>query len=298
MAIRIEAVGIALRQGRLFEPADGVARPRVAIVNRTAAAELFGAALGRRDQGERPSPGGPAEGQEVEIAWALSIRVLEPAYVEGATISNRPAIYLPSRLEPEMALTLARSRAQARHVNGAGNPGGGGGHRSARAGRGDSTSRGPPCSTSASPRSASVGARGSHCSDTGRDARLRGPLRAAIVFIVAMRRREIGVRMVLGAEPRRILRADAEAGDDDGFRRLGDRRRDCHRHQRAGAREDDRRGAHGFGALAGTAANPVRGRGARRQPHPRAQRRARRSAGGTQRSKAPPYTLGCRKQSV
>ena len=167
----IQAVGIALRQGRLFELADGVARPRVAIVNRTAATELFGgAALGRviRVSARHQEY---AEAQEVEIVGVID-PALEPAYVEGTRHPTVPAIYLPSRLEPEMALTLyVRAQGDVTSVAPAIREAAAASIGACRSGR---SARWPPCSTSASPRSASS-RRGLHARSIG----LRSPAGAS-----------------------------------------------------------------------------------------------------------------------
>jgi predicted permease len=97
-----EAVGLRLIAGRAFTDADRQGRPQVAIVNETVARTLDGAAVGslihvaRRDDG-------------VDAAFEVRIvGVVEAAIEPRLETGGPPAakVYLPSPIEPEPALAL------------------------------------------------------------------------------------------------------------------------------------------------------------------------------------------------
>jgi predicted permease len=97
-----EAVGLRVVAGRGFTDADRRARPQVAVVNETAAKQMYGPAVGtmirvaRRDQDFTSSI-------EVRV-----VGVIEPALEPRYTPDGPPPakVYLPSPIEPEPALAL------------------------------------------------------------------------------------------------------------------------------------------------------------------------------------------------
>jgi predicted permease len=97
-----DAVGLRLLSGRRFTQPDRQGRPRVAIVNETAARMLAGPAVGHTI---RIAP----RGQKLDAATEVRIvGVIEPA-TEPRLEQNGPPparVYLPSPLEPETALAL------------------------------------------------------------------------------------------------------------------------------------------------------------------------------------------------
>ena len=104
-----EAVGLRVLQGRTFDEADHRTPPRVAVVDQVLATRL-GPALGRTIR-VAPSnrAGGPS--QEVEIVGIIE-PVLEPRSSDDG--EPLPRIYIPAPVSPEPALTLyVRSRAAA-----------------------------------------------------------------------------------------------------------------------------------------------------------------------------------------
>ena len=100
-----EAVGLRLLQGRAFRPEDRTGAPRVAIVNLTTADRHFrGHALGQRVSVA-------ARGQQYDRALEVEIvgviePALEPQYARDPDDPTVPALYLPARLGDEQALTL------------------------------------------------------------------------------------------------------------------------------------------------------------------------------------------------
>jgi predicted permease len=204
----IEAIGIPLREGRLFGPADRAGRPRVAIVNRTAATQFFaGAALGRVIRVSARNVG-HEESQEVEIVGVID-PALEPAYVVDSDDPTVSAIYLPSPLEPEPALTLyVRVRGEATSLAPA--------IREAAANIDPRVPVGEITTLAAMQHERfteeRLVAQGLALLGVLGLALACGGLYGTIAFMVAMRRREIGVRMALGAEPRRILRLTLKQG--------------------------------------------------------------------------------------
>jgi putative ABC transport system permease protein len=101
-----DAVGFRVLQGRTFTADDRGGAPRVAIVNRPFAERLFGGAAVDRivRVGVR---GAPYEAStEVRI-----VGVVEPAFEPSYSPQPVPALYVPAPLQPEPALTLyVRSR--------------------------------------------------------------------------------------------------------------------------------------------------------------------------------------------
>ena len=197
----IETIGLSLEGGRLFTPADRGGSPRVAIVNRSANSQFFGgAALGRR---VRVAPrGGTFEtSREVEIVGVVE-PALDPNYVKDPVDPTVPAIYLPERLEhqPRLALYVRT--------------------------HGDAASLVPAIQQTAAGIDPlvpvlSTGTLAQRRYDRQLEERLTAQavtllgvvglalaaagLYGMVSFIVALKRREIGVRMALGARPRAIL---------------------------------------------------------------------------------------------
>ena len=104
------AIGLRLVAGRGFTDADRQGRPQVAVVNETAARIIGGQAVGTTIR--VAAPGQPFDsGLDVRIAG-----VIEPASEPRLEQDGPPParIYLPSPIQPEPALTLyVRSRDQA-----------------------------------------------------------------------------------------------------------------------------------------------------------------------------------------
>jgi predicted permease len=95
------AVGLRLLQGRPFAPQDAGGLPKVAIVNRSLADQAFdGAAVGRT---VRISARGQSYEQAIEVQI---IGVVEAASEPAYSARPVPALYIPSPLEPEHALAL------------------------------------------------------------------------------------------------------------------------------------------------------------------------------------------------
>jgi hypothetical protein len=198
----IETLGVRVESGRLFMPADRGGAPRVAIVNRIASSQLFGdAALGRRIR-IAPRSGRFETALDVEIVGIVESAV-DPHYRLYPAEPNFPAVYLPERLDHQPALTLyVRTRQDAASMVPA--------IRQAAAGVDPLV----PLLT--------TGTLAERRADRQLEERLAahavtlfgvsglalaaGGLYGMVTFIVTLKRREIGVRMALGAHPRDILR--------------------------------------------------------------------------------------------
>jgi predicted permease len=197
-----EAVGVRLLRGRTFEPADGTERPRVALVNRTAADRYFdGNAVGQIIRVAARGQQYDAS-QEAQIVGVVE-SVLEPYSVLDLEDPTVPGIYLPARLEDEPALTL--------YVRARDTPSG------VLAGIRQATDAVDPrvpfiSSMTLAERQYErqiedrLAAQGLTTLGLLGLALACGGLYGMVSFLVSMRRREIGVRMALGAEPRGILR--------------------------------------------------------------------------------------------
>ena len=196
-----EAVGLRLVRGRPFQPSDRGAAPRVAIVTRAAADRyLNGNAVGRMIRvaaaGERYS-----DARDVEVVGVIE-STRDPNYMRTADASQS-GLYLPARLEPEPALTL--------YVRAPSAP----------------ASLLPPirkATDAIDPRIpfASTGTLAERRYDRQLEERLAaqgigalgvlalalacGGLYGVVSFLVSTRRKEIGVRIALGAAPRSIFR--------------------------------------------------------------------------------------------
>lgn len=97
-----DAVGLRLVSGRRFVEADRLSRPQVAIVNETAARLMTGPAVGNLI---RIAP----RGQDMNSAIEVRIVGVIEAAIEPRLEQNGPPaakIYLPSPIEPETALAL------------------------------------------------------------------------------------------------------------------------------------------------------------------------------------------------
>jgi predicted permease len=97
-----DAVGLRLSSGRGFTDEDRVGKPRVAVVNETAATGIGGAVIGQLLRvASRGSD--PAAAIEVRV-----VGIVEPSREPRLENSGPPPakIYLPAALEPEPALTL------------------------------------------------------------------------------------------------------------------------------------------------------------------------------------------------
>lgn len=97
-----DAVGLRLMSGRRFVEADRLSRPQVAIVNETAARLMTGPAVGNLI---RIAP----RGQDMNSAIEVRIVGVIEAAIEPRLEQNGPPaakIYLPSPIEPETALAL------------------------------------------------------------------------------------------------------------------------------------------------------------------------------------------------
>ena len=196
----IETIGLGLRPaGSLLRPMGGA--PRVAIVNRSANTQFFGgAAVGRRIR-VAPRNSTYEMSQEVEIVGVVE-PALDPNYVKDPADPTVPAVYLPERLEHQPALTLyVRTREAAASL----------------------VPAIQQAAASVDPlvpvlRTGTLAERRFNRQLeerlTAQAVTLLGVLGLALAsgglygmvsFIVALKRREIGVRMALGARPRAIL---------------------------------------------------------------------------------------------
>lgn len=196
-----ETVGLGLEAGRLFTPADRGGTPRVAIVNRSANTQFFGgAAVGRRIR--VASRNNTYEmSQEVEVVGVVE-PALDPNYVTDPADPTVPAVYLPERLQHQPALALyVRMREDAALLVPAIQ------HAAASI---DPLVPVQSTGTLAQRRydrqmEERVAAQGVTLLGALGLALASGGLYGMVAFIVALKRREIGIRMALGARPRAIL---------------------------------------------------------------------------------------------
>ena len=97
-----DAVGLQVVDGRVFTEADRQGRPQVAVVNETAAKSMNGPAVGSMLRVA-------ARGQDYRSSIEVQIvGVIEPAFEPRLEQGDPPAakVYLPSSIEPEPALAL------------------------------------------------------------------------------------------------------------------------------------------------------------------------------------------------
>jgi putative ABC transport system permease protein len=195
-----ESIGLRLLEGRGFEPADRVGRPRVAIVSRATAQHYYdGHALGQLMRIAAPGQTHEA-GHDVLIVGVVE-SARDPNYMRTPD-AGQPAVYVPVRLEPTPALSVyvrtvgdpaplvAALRAQVDAVD-------------ARVPIVSSTTLAwNRYQRSTEERLVSQG-----LATLGVIALVlaTGGLYGAVSFIVSSRRREVGVRMALGAAPRGIM---------------------------------------------------------------------------------------------
>jgi putative ABC transport system permease protein len=195
-----DAIGLRLLQGRAFEPKDRVGRPRTALVSRAAAERYFnGHAVGQTVRVAAPNT--PYESaDDVEIVGVIE-SARDPNYMRTPDAAIA-AMYLPVRQDREPALAL--------YVRAAGAP-----HTLLPAIR-----RAVDASDARVP-FAWTGTLLDRRYDRQSEERLAAEgltilgffaialatsgLYGMVSFIVSTRRREVGVRMALGARPRGIL---------------------------------------------------------------------------------------------
>jgi putative ABC transport system permease protein len=201
------AVGLPLQQGRDFLPAERSGPPRVAIVSRAFAAQYFnGQAVGRTLRVGARSQSRDAA-RDVEIVGVVG-STLDPNYMRTAD-AEQQSIYLPSALEPELALTLyVRIRPAAgeilpaiRRAVDAADP------RVPFGATGTLAERRHERQTDER-----LGAQGVAVLGILALALASGGLYGIVSFIATTKRREIGVRMALGADPNAILKLVAMRG--------------------------------------------------------------------------------------
>jgi hypothetical protein len=108
-----ETVGLRITAGRGFTAADRQARPQVAIVNDTAARSMTGPAVGGL---LRVAPPGRDLNASIEVRVVGVVEPSREPRLEQGELPS-PRVYLPSPLEPEPALALyLRTQAQATAV--------------------------------------------------------------------------------------------------------------------------------------------------------------------------------------
>jgi predicted permease len=193
------AVGLRIVAGRGFSEADRQLRPQVAVVNETAAKSLQGPAVGSILR---------VAGRDQDFASSIEVRVVgvvEPALEPRLERGDPPAakVYLPSPIEPEPALALyLRTRGSATMLA-----------QGVRELVSEIAPRVPIVEIGSleelnersygvqlwlARAAAVLGAIGVLLATAG--------LYGVASYVVAMRAREIAIRMALGARPRAILR--------------------------------------------------------------------------------------------
>lgn len=110
----MEALEIPLLEGRFLAPADDENAPRVALVNRTAAARYWGgeSPVGRRIRYPSPEP-------EEEARWIEVVGVVGDTRADGLEQGVRPAVYVPHAQLPRAPVYDGRAMTLVARTEGA-----------------------------------------------------------------------------------------------------------------------------------------------------------------------------------